>query len=145
MMGKLGFDIVVSHLNEKDLAFCQQAVATYKGLKQTIWQGDQYRLQDPTSNSVASVMYVNEAKTGGVIFNYLVNNRYGEGSKLPIKLKGLNANKKYIIKEINMYGGAKSPIDSAKTYSGDYLMKVGFNPVVNAYRASVVLQIDEVL
>ena len=145
MMGKLGFDIVVSQLNEKDLAFCRQAVATYNGLKQIIWQGDQYRLQDPTSNSVASVLYLNEAKSSGVIFNYLVNNRYGEGSKLPIKLKGLNADKKYTIKEINLYPGVRSPIDSIKTYSGDYLMKVGFNPRVNAYRASVVLQIGEAL
>lgn len=143
MMGKLGFDIVVSQLNEKDLAFCQQAVATYNGLKQTIWQGDQYRLQDPTTNSVASVLYLNEAKSSGVIFNYLVNNRYGEGSKLPIKLKGLNPDKKYSIKEINLYPGARSPVDSGKSYSGDYLMKVGFNPLVNAYRASVVLQIGE--
>ncbi|WP_225872310.1 alpha-galactosidase [Pedobacter frigidisoli] len=44
MMGKLGFDIVVSKLPENDLKFCQQAIRNYNDLKQTIWQGEQYRL-----------------------------------------------------------------------------------------------------
>ncbi len=48
-------------------------------------------------------MYVNDAKTSGVIFNYLVNNRYGEGSRFPIKLKGLDPAKQYAITELNVY------------------------------------------
>ncbi len=39
MMGKLGFDIVVSHLNEKDLAFCQQAIKEYNAFKHLVYQG----------------------------------------------------------------------------------------------------------
>lgn len=142
MMGRLGFDIVVSKLEEKDLAFCQQAIQTYNTMKQTIWQGDQYRLSDPTESSVAAVMYVNENKAAGVIFNYLVNNRYKAGSQLPVRLKGLDAARKYRIREVNLYPGTKSTLDSGKVYTGDFLMQVGFNPDVNARRASVVLQVD---
>ncbi|RYY35974.1 MAG: alpha-galactosidase, partial [Sphingobacteriaceae bacterium] len=118
-------------------------IKNYNQLKSIIWQGDQYRLADPRKNSVASIMYVNEAKTGGVIFNYLVNNRYGEGSKLPIRLKGLDATKKYTIKEINLYPGTNSSLNASTVYSGDFLMTVGYNPDVNSGRTSVVLQIDE--
>jgi alpha-galactosidase len=143
MMGRLGFDIPVSKLSGNDLQFCQEAVKTYNTVKQIIFQGDQYRLSDPREQSVASVMYVDSVKTSGVIFNYLVNNRFDEGSKLPIRLKGLDPVKKYIIKEINLYPGIVSSIDSSKSYSGDFLMKIGFNPVVNAGRTSVVLQINE--
>jgi alpha-galactosidase len=144
MMGKLGFDIVVSKLNSSDLKFCQDAVTTYNALKPIIWQGDQYRLSNPREQSVASVMYVDPAKSSGVIFNYLVNYRYSEGSKFPIHLKGLDPLKKYQLKEVNLYPGTHSDIDDKKVYSGDFLMKIGFNPDVNAGRTSVVIQINEV-
>jgi alpha-galactosidase len=143
MMGKLGFDIVVSQLKEKDLEFCQNAIKTYNSVKQIIWQGDQYRLSDPTKNNVASIMYLNEAKSSGVIFNYLVNYRYGSGSNYPIRLKGLDATKKYNIREINLYPGTSSSLSANKSYMGDFLMTIGFNPDVNASRTSVVLQIEE--
>ncbi|RXF71214.1 alpha-galactosidase [Arcticibacter tournemirensis] len=142
MMGKLGFDIVVSKLNPTDLAFCQNAVKTYDAVKHIIFQGDQYRLSDPQSNSVASLMYVNHDKTTAVVFNYLVNNRYEEGSKMPVRFKGLDPAKKYRVKEINLYPGVNSSIDTDLVYSGDFLMNVGFNPVVNSGRTSVILKIE---
>ena len=144
MMGKLGFDIVVSKLSTNDLLFCQNAIKNYDVLKQTIWQGNQYRLSNPRESSTASMLYLNEAKTSGVIFNYLVNSRYGEGSKLPILLKGLDVDKKYSIKEINLYPGTTSTIDAGKIYTGEFLMHIGFNPDVRAERTSVVLELTEV-
>lgn len=143
MMGKLGFDIVVSKLAENELSYCQEAIKNYNAVKSIIWQGDQYRLANPREGSVASMLYLNEGKTAGVIFNYLVNNRYGEGSKFPILLKGLAPSKKYKIKEINLFPGTKSTIDETKTYTGDFLMKIGFNPDINTNRTSVVLTLQE--
>lgn len=144
MMGKLGFDIVVSKLSGNDLKYCQDAIQTYNSLKQVIWQGDQYRLANPREGSVASVLYLDAEKTSGVIFNYLVNNRYDESSKRPILLKGLDAAKKYKFTEVNVYPGVTSTIDAAKVYTGDFLMKIGFNPDVNSSRTSVVLKLEEV-
>ncbi|MHA4894871.1 alpha-galactosidase [Pedobacter sp. PWIIR3] len=144
MMGKLGFDIVVSKLNDNDLKYVQDAIKNYNALKPIIWHGDQYRLANPREGSVASVLYLNEAKTNGVIFNYLVNNRYDEASKFPILLKGLDPAKKYTLKEINLMPGSNSSINGSKTYSGNFLMTVGFNPELNSGRTSVVLQIDEI-
>jgi alpha-galactosidase len=143
MMGKLGFDVVVSKLSGNDLLYCQQAIALYNDIKQVIWQGDQYRLSDPRENSVASVLYINEEKTRGVVFNYLVNNRYDQGSKSPVLLKGLDPAKKYSVKEINLYPGTTSSL-TGNIYSGEFLMRIGFNPDVNARRTSVILQVDEV-
>ncbi|WP_293305851.1 alpha-galactosidase [Pedobacter sp. UBA5917] len=142
MMGKMGFDIVVGHLAPNDLAFCQDAIKTYNEVKPVIWQGDQYRLSNPRENSVASMLYLTEDKKTGIVFNYLVNNRYGEASKLPIRFNGLDAAKKYKISEINVYPGTKSSIDNTKTYTGDFLMKIGFNPDINQSRTSVVLKIE---
>lgn len=144
MMGKLGFDIVVSKLSANELKFCQDAIKSYDAVKSVIWQGDLYRLADPRVNSIASLVYIDDKKSTGVMFNYLVSNRYGEGSKLPVRLKGLDANKTYRIKELNIYPETKTSIDETKTYTGDFLMTVGFNPEVNEKRTSVVLQINEV-
>lgn len=144
MMGRLGFDIVIGKLSGNDLAFCQQAVKIYDKLKPIIFQGDQYRLSDPVTESVASVLYVDTAKTSAVVFNYLVNNRYGQGNRLPIKLKGLDAAKRYSLQEVNLYPGASSPLDGKKTYTGDFLMTVGFDPGINTYKTSSVIRLVEV-
>lgn len=144
MMGKLGFDIVVSRLSPADLQFCQSAIKTYDAFKAVIWKGDQYRLANPREGDIASVLYLNQEKSSGLVFNYLVNNRYDTGSNLPILLKGLDPVKKYRLEEVNLYPGVKSTLAAGKTYSGDFLMKVGFNPEVNARRTSVVVKIEEV-
>ena len=144
-MGKLGFDIVVSHLNSKDLTFCQQAIKNYDSFKDIVWHGTQYRLASPYENPFASIMYVNDEKTKAIMFTYLHNYRFMEtATERPIKLNGLDAAKKYRIKEINIYPETVSPVNADLTYSGDFLMNVGFNPDVNARRTSVVLEITEV-
>lgn len=144
MIGKLGFDIVVSKLSPKDLEFCQNAISNYNTVKPIIWQGNQYRLSDPVTSSVASVLYLDSVKTSGVIFNYLVNGRYSMGSKLPIRLKGLDPAKKYRLTELNLYPDTKSSLDPGKTYTGDFLMNIGFNPDVNTKRTSVVLKLEAI-
>ena len=144
MMGKLGFDIVVSELNEKDLKYCQQAIALYKQKSDIIWHGEQYRLLSPWENDFASIMYVDEERSNAIVFNYLVSNRYKAGSTSPVKLKGLNAAKKYSVREINLYPDTQSPLPQNAIYSGDYLMAVGINPNVRDRRPSVILEVMEI-
>jgi len=145
MMGKLGFDIVVKDLKEAERKFCQEAIGNYNTWKDVIWHGNQYRLANPEEGSIAAIMYLDEKKSKGVVFNYLVKSRYDEGSKLPIRLKGLDAAKQYRLKEINLYPGTASPVPSEQVYSGEFLMRVGFNPQVNTTRTSVVLEINEAI
>lgn len=145
MMGKLGYDIVVSKLTEPELEFSQQALKTYERIKNVIWQGDQFRLASPYTSDIASTMYVSEGQDRAVWFSYLVKNRYKAGSAAPVKLKGLNPDKNYTIQELNVYPGTSSPINrNSMTYSGNYLMAIGVNPQVSARRESVVLEVTEV-
>lgn len=143
MMGKLGFDIVVSKLSKEDLKFAQDAVDTYESFSDVVWHGDLFRLVNPQKNDFASLMYVDDAQSKAIMFNYLVSNRYGAGSLSPMKLNGLNPDKKYRVKEINLYPGTKSTLASDAAYSGNYLMTVGLNPDVNARRTSVILEVTE--
>lgn len=144
MMGKLGYDIVVSKLTDDELQFSQQALKTYERIKTTIWQGDLFRLASPYDTDVASSLYVSEQRDRAVWFTYLVKNRYKGGSQAPIKLKGLNPDKTYKIQELNVYPGARSSINTTSpSYSGNYLMTIGFNPQVDTRRTSVVLELTE--
>ena len=144
-MGKLGFDIVASYLTEPDMRFAKEAVSNYHSFKDLVWHGDLYRLVNPHENAIAALMYVNRQKSKAIVFHYLVNNRQRltETAK-PVKMDGLDPLKKYRVQEINLYPGTKSSINSTTIYSGDFLMKVGFNPVINLWRTSVVLDVSEV-
>ena len=144
MMGKYGHDIVVSELDEKELRFTQDSLKLYKELGDTVWHGDLYRLVSPYTNDFASLMYVNEAKKEGVWFSYLVTgSRKNLGSGSPVKLKGLDPATRYSIREVNLYPGTKSSLGGDGSWSGDYLMTVGFNPQVTKDRASVILVVSE--
>ena len=144
-MGKLGFDIVVSHLSDKDRLFCKEAIKNYSSFKDIVWHGDMYRLVNPHENDISALMYVDKDKSKAVVFNYLVSNRFMlTATPLPVVLKGLDPNKKYAVKELNIYPGTKSTMSSENVFSGDFLMKVGINPNVNLQRTSVVLEITEV-
>ena len=109
MMGKMGYDIVVSKLDEKELQFSQQALLNYKAISDVVWHGDLYRLVNPREKPFASLMFVNENKTKAVVFSYLTSFRHTNtpASGMPVRLKGLNPEKKYSIKEINLIPGHK--------------------------------------
>ncbi|MBK7608892.1 MAG: alpha-galactosidase [Saprospiraceae bacterium] len=145
MMGKLGFDIVVDKLSENDLKSAQQAISDYNNIKAIVNYGDLYRMVNPFEADYASLMFVDDTKSRAVMFNYLTTNRYDYNYTVePIKLKGLDANKRYRIKELNLYPGTRSMIEESVTYSGDFLMSIGFNPNISLRRKSVVLEINEV-
>ncbi len=144
-MGKLGFDIVASKLSKDDLTFCRDAIKNYDRFKKIVWHGTQYRVASPYENPFASFLYVNDNKSNAVMFTYLHSNRFMEmATERPIKLNGLDAGKKYTIREINLYPGSSSPIDPGQVYSGDFLQNIGFNPGLKTSRPSVVLEIMEV-
>jgi alpha-galactosidase len=144
-MGKLGFDIVASHLSGNDMQLAMEAVKNYHSFKNIVWHGDLYRLVNPHHHDVAALMYVNEQKNRAIVFNYLVNYRQRLVEPLkPVKLDGLDPNRKYTVKEINLYPDSRTPIDSSAVYSGDFLMNVGINAGISLSRTSVVLEVNEV-
>jgi alpha-galactosidase len=80
------------------------------------------------------------------VFSYLSNYRHTNtaASVLPVRLKGLNPEKKYSIKEINLYPGTRSALAADLVLSGEYLMTVGFNPDVSTRRTSVIVTVEEI-
>jgi alpha-galactosidase len=142
MMGKMGYDIQVKELNEKELAFSKEAIVNYNRLREVIWHGDQYRLISPYEENRAVMMYVDDDRNKAVLFSYTLNARYGETFN-PVRLQGLDPARTYTVREINRFTGIRSPFPaSGSTYSGDYLMKIGLNVNSSDPLTSAVLEIS---
>ena len=145
MMGKMGFDIEVEKMTENELKFSQKAIADYKRLSDIIWHGDLYRLASPYEENRAVLMYVNESKNKAVVFAYTLNARYGENFNR-VRLQGLDPAKTYSVKEINVAAEGRrfgQMNDGGKSFTGDYLMKVGFNTGANSPLTSAVFEVSE--
>ena len=145
MMGKMGYDIRVNEMTENELKFSQTAIANYKRLSDVIWHGDLYRLLSPYDGNRAVLMYVNNAKSKAVLFGYTLNARYGETFNR-VCLQGLDPDKTYKVQEINISNeGRRGPgmSESGRSYTGDYLMKVGLNVGSGMPLTSTVYEITE--
>lgn len=127
MMDKLGYDIRVNSFTPEELQFSQEAVKTYKRINEVIWFGDLYRLASPYEGDRATLIYVSENKSRAILFNYHLQVRRKDIFNR-VKLQGLDPQKKYRFREINLFPGAKpANPDNDKILTGDYLMTIGLN------------------
>lgn len=139
MTCKLGFDINVKSLKDSEVDFCRQAIGNYKKLKSVIYEGDLYRLTSPYEGNHAALFYVTENKS--LLFAYDIYPRYGE-NLFPVKLQGLNPDKMYRLKEINIMPGNMSDFkQDNRLLSGDFLMNVGVNVFSTRQTHSCVIEI----
>jgi alpha-galactosidase len=144
MMGKLGYDIRVNEMTTDELSFSKQAVQNYQRLKGLIWNGDLYRLVSPYKEERAVLMYISQDKSKSVLFSYSLHPR-ARSRFSAVRLLGLDPNKVYKVEEINKMSGAKSSFSAdGKTFSGDYLTKVGLSLPNNNELTSAVIEITEV-
>lgn len=140
-MCRLGFDIGLDELSADELTFCQEAIANWKRLNPAIMDGTQYRLVSPYESNHMAVEYVDGSKKMGVVFAYNLAPRYRE-PLMRVQLKGLDPHSKYLVREINLMPGAKSSFaQNDKTFTGDYLMKVGLDLLSAEHNTSMVVEL----
>ena len=143
MSGRLGMELQPKDLTEEEKVFARKAIANYKELRSTINYGDLYRLHSPyDKKGYASSMYVEKDKSRAVIFTF----RYlysGRDSQCVVKLNGLDPNKRYRIREINV---TEKPVfwGEGKEFSGEYLINDGINFALRKVFASAVFVVEEV-
>ncbi len=101
MSGRLGMDMDVDKLSNEDRAFAKAAVATYKGIRDVVQLGEQYRLESPYAGPRSALMSVQEGRA--VVFVYSL----GDTPAALLKLKGLDAKRTYRIREIDLAPGVK--------------------------------------
>ena len=124
MSGRLGMEIQPKNMSDDEKALCRQAIKEYKEIRPIVQFGDIYRLVSPYDKlGLASMMYVNEAKSKSVFFWWKTESFQNEHLPL-VKMAGLDANKMYKVHELNRID--KNPMDvEGKSFSGAYLMNHG--------------------
>ena len=143
MMCKLGFDIKLEDMNQNEHLYCDQAVKNYNRLKPVILEGDLYRLVSPYGSNHTSSMFVGKDKKTAAVFAFDIHPRYAEKT-LPVRLQGLDADKMYRVKEINMMPGSGSSLKgNNQVFSGEYLMNVGLDLFTTQQLNSRLIEITE--
>lgn len=144
-MCRLGFDIRTDEMSKNELQYCKNAIANFNRLQSTVLGGDLYRLVSPYSGDHASLLYIDQNKDKAVMFAFDITPRYAE-NLTNVRLEGLDPLGQYKIEEINLMPETKSRFGfNGKSFSGDYLMKVGL-PVFSASNyVSHVIELNRVI
>lgn len=138
-MGKLGFDIKLSDMTPDEITYAHGAVENYRRLQPIIGDGDMYRLVSPYDmnpfaistesslqpNAHAATQFVSKDKNSAVLFVFDIYPRYADLTKY-VRLQGLDPAKTYSVQEINLMPGQDTWVKN-RTYTGDFLMKVGLD------------------
>ncbi|HAY3550073.1 alpha-galactosidase [Elizabethkingia meningoseptica] len=144
MSGKLGFDIRVDEMNNQELKLSQNALKNYKNLQDLINNGEMYRLIAPYNNHQAAWMLTDKNKNKAVLYAYNMNTLLGDYFA-PVYFQGLDPDKKYLLKELNLENEDKPQLpQNGKTFSGDYLMKAGLPWFLNGSLKSSVVELTAV-
>lgn len=140
---KLGFDIDLKSLSADDLAYCRQAISEHRRLSNVVYSPLLYRLVSPYDTNHCVMQRMSEDGKQALVYAYDIHPRYAE-QLLPVCLKGLDADARYLVKEIMVMPGQKSGLScNNKVYSGDYLMKVGLKLLTGNDMSSRVIEITK--
>ncbi len=122
MSEDLGFDVDLAKTTPQDRQAMASAIKLYKeDLREIVGQGDLYRLESPYDGPRSCLDYVSPDRTRAVLFVYQLK----AGEATPVKLRGLDPQKTYIIREVNLPDGGTA---NSQSLDGATLMRDGLTP-----------------
>ena len=138
MSGALGLDLDVSKLSPEDRKLVAGAVAIYKEkVRDVTLRGDLYRLESPYVGARSALDFVSEDRARAVLFVYQL--KPGDGG--PIRLRGLDPQRRYKIQELNLPAGSNSNLAAQdKIIGGASLMADGLQLPITSEFSSAVLE-----
>lgn len=142
MTGRLGMEMKPSDLNEKEMEFARNAVATYKEIRPIIQQGNQYRILSPYDKTgYCSELYITDDKSEAIFFAYKFEH-YVNIFRPRFHFAGLDPNATYQLTELNRQGGADHWEGSK--ISGRFLMQQGIEIDLRGQFASKVIRLKKI-
>jgi alpha-galactosidase len=113
MSGAFGYELDMTKVSSEEKKEIAEQVARYKEISKTVLFGDMYRLCNPWNNlSFSAWMIVSKDKAEAVVTCVWLYTEAND-SWIILRLKGLDPDRKYLIKGMN------------NSYGGDELMSVG--------------------
>lgn len=140
---KLGFDIGLKNMRPEDLQYCRETIKEYNRLKPVIYSPNLYRLVSPYETSHCVLQRVSDNRDHALVLAYDIHPRYSE-PLLPTKLKGLDTDARYRVREICLMPGQQSWLPcNDKVYTGDYLMNIGIKVLSSNDMTSHIIEITK--
>ena len=123
LSGAFGLDRDLSKQSREEHFMSAQSVKLYKEtLRPIVLRGDLYRLESPYDGSRAALNYVLPDQSKAVLFVYQTE----DGAVKNVKPRGLDAKRKYRVRELNLPDNGKSKLEmNGKTVEGSRLMNEG--------------------
>ena len=124
MSARFGMDLDLNKLSAQDKAICAGAIRAYKNIREVTSLGDLYRLEDPHQGFRGALDFVSPDQTHAAVFVFQLQ----DGSSQVVHPQGLDAAKRYTIKELNPAPGRSAMEQEGKTFTGEELMRDGISP-----------------
>ena len=114
-LGAFGYELDLSKLSEEEKEQVKMQIENYKLIDELVLSGDLYRLSDPFTTNYFCEMLVSKNKTRA----YVVGERF-RGDPCDhdrvLKLKGLDENKNYCIKDLNVMASGRALMGAGLLY-----------------------------
>lgn len=138
MSGVLGISDNIAKWTEDDKKIAKHKIEVYKQIRPLVQQGTLHRLVSPFETDRSALQYNSEDSSSAVLICHNMA-RYLIGSKLTtkpsetLKLRGLDPQKKYVIKNTDL------KMNKGNIQTGAFLMNVGIQwPVTKQYESKVI-------
>ncbi len=137
LSGAFGIDLALDKATPEERAQLADGVRLYKeSLRELVMKGELYRLVSPYETPLASLSYVARDKKKAVVYLYQTE----DGNVPVVKLNGLDATRKYSIREISLPQGA-TPRFTSGEYIGRELMEKGVTNPLSVQFESAILEV----
>ena len=138
--GRLGMELQPKTLTAKERATADRCIQSYKGYRDLVFTGDQYRLASPYDGDYYGLMYVSQDRRRAVVFNYCLRFQNHSIATHSFRLQGLDPDLKYKVTELNV--NKSCWWGNGGVYSGAFLAGGGFNPAFRAANTSAVFLLE---
>lgn len=121
MQGALGIGSNLNKWSAEDFALATRMVTTYKSIRETVQQGDLYRLFSPREGELTANQHVSADGKQAVLFAFLHSQQYLRPAPT-VCLRGLDGKAAYRIKSLD-----GKLVEKQEVLSGSFLMHHGLN------------------
>ncbi|MFA0088200.1 alpha-galactosidase [Vibrio sp. 10N.261.51.F12] len=135
MFGSMGYICDITTLSDEERDIAQYYLDLWQQYSPLIFEGDYWRLSDPTQSRYAAWAVIDSAKENGILAVFKQRARASAGYQF-IKLHGLDSSRSYRVKMLSkpsvtyqIFDGKKRPwpfADHDRVYTGAELMQIGF-------------------
>jgi alpha-galactosidase len=124
MSARFGMDLDLAKLSAEDKAICAGAISAYKRIRDITHLGELYRLERPHDAVRGALNFVSPDRSRAVVFVFQLK----DGQPLPVRPQGLDATKRYLIRELNPAPDRAVLPEEGKSFTGEELMRNGILP-----------------